>query len=123
MKIDKLKVRPKKAARAAPCAAEFATMLACWASHNDLANSAQCSETAKALQICMRSKVGLLPETMLEMFPMKGHQLTCDLLCDRLLVKPSPSRRSTTIWHASTNSFDQHAYMHCYAYKRSHQRH
>jgi hypothetical protein len=57
MKIQKLKVRPKKEVRAAPCAAEFATMLACWASSNDLSNEGQCAQTAKALQACMRTKV------------------------------------------------------------------
>ncbi|KDN38949.1 hypothetical protein K437DRAFT_228308 [Tilletiaria anomala UBC 951] len=56
MKINKLKVRPKKEVRTAACAAEFATMLACWASYNDLSSQGQCAESARALQACMRTK-------------------------------------------------------------------
>ncbi|SNX81450.1 related to MRP10 - mitochondrial ribosomal protein of the small subunit [Melanopsichium pennsylvanicum] len=56
MKLNKLKVRPKKDAAAAPCAAEFATMLACWASSNDLNNIGACKDSAKALQECMSSR-------------------------------------------------------------------
>ncbi|EPQ32429.1 uncharacterized protein PFL1_00625 [Pseudozyma flocculosa PF-1] len=58
MKLNKLKVRPSKDLAAAPCAAEFATMLACWASSNDLSNVGQCRESAKALQVCMASNKG-----------------------------------------------------------------
>ncbi|KAN0066139.1 hypothetical protein ACQY0O_000233 [Thecaphora frezii] len=58
MKLDKLKVRPTKDLAAAPCAAEFATMLACWASSNDLSNIGPCKDSAKSLQLCMASKQG-----------------------------------------------------------------
>ncbi|PWN33476.1 uncharacterized protein FA14DRAFT_161306 [Meira miltonrushii] len=58
MKIDKLRVRPKKAAIPAPCAAEFATMLACWASSNDLGSSGECQKHAVALQTCLRTQGG-----------------------------------------------------------------
>jgi len=64
MKLDKLKVRPKKNAAAAPCAAEFATMLACWASSSDLNNVGACKDSAKALQECMASRVSRRPHTM-----------------------------------------------------------
>lgn len=57
MKIDKLRVRPKKAVMPAPCAAEFAQMLACWASANDLGNTGPCAQSAQVLQQCMRSQV------------------------------------------------------------------
>jgi len=57
MKIDKLKVRPKKEILAAPCAAEFASMLACWASANDLNNSGPCAEKGSTLQDCLKQKV------------------------------------------------------------------
>lgn len=57
MKLHKLKVRPKKETGAAPCAAEFATMLACWASSSDLASQGPCADSARALQECMRTKV------------------------------------------------------------------
>ncbi len=57
MKVDKLKVRPKKVTQAAPCAGEFATMLACWATSHDLSNAGQCAEAAKALQMCMKQRV------------------------------------------------------------------
>ncbi|WFD33915.1 hypothetical protein MCUN1_000741 [Malassezia cuniculi] len=50
MKIDKLKVRPRKAAAAAPCATEFASVLACWASSQDFRSQSQCREAARALQ-------------------------------------------------------------------------
>ncbi|PWN88513.1 hypothetical protein FA10DRAFT_303473 [Acaromyces ingoldii] len=56
MKLDKLKVRPKKDAATAPCAAEFATMLACWATANDLSNSGPCADSAKALQTCLQTR-------------------------------------------------------------------
>lgn len=57
MKLRNLKVRPKKESRVAPCAPEFAAMLACWASANDLNNSGPCAESARALAECMKSKV------------------------------------------------------------------
>lgn len=57
MKLNKLKVRPRKDLAAAPCAAEFATMLACWASSNDINGLGPCKDSAKALQECMASKV------------------------------------------------------------------
>lgn len=57
MKIDKLKVRPRKAAAAAPCATEFATMLACWASSHDIRSQGECREAARALQTCMTTAV------------------------------------------------------------------
>ncbi|GAC73378.1 hypothetical protein PANT_9c00089 [Moesziomyces antarcticus T-34] len=57
MKLNKLKVRPKKDAAAAPCAAEFATMLACWASSNDINNIGACKDSARSLQECMASRV------------------------------------------------------------------
>jgi hypothetical protein len=41
----------------APCAAEFASMLACWASSNDLGNSGACQQSAVALQNCLRTQV------------------------------------------------------------------
>ncbi|PWN49737.1 hypothetical protein IE53DRAFT_317114 [Violaceomyces palustris] len=56
MKLNKLKVRPKKDLASAPCAAEFATMLACWASSNDLGNAGPCRDSAKALQECMATR-------------------------------------------------------------------
>lgn len=61
MKLNKLKVRPKKDAAAAPCAAEFATMLACWASSNDLNNIGACKDSARSLQECMASRVSYRP--------------------------------------------------------------
>lgn len=57
MKIDKIKVRPKKDLAVAPCAAEFAAMLACWASSNDLSNTGTCADRGRALQDCLRTKV------------------------------------------------------------------
>lgn len=57
MKIKKLQVRPKKEAMAAPCAAEFAAMLACWASTNDLGSTGECKDRATQLQICMKTNV------------------------------------------------------------------
>ncbi|WFD17970.1 hypothetical protein MCAP1_000181 [Malassezia caprae] len=53
MKVDKLKVRPKKLASKAPCAAEFAAVLACWASSSDLRSQAECAEVTKNLRECM----------------------------------------------------------------------
>lgn len=57
MKINKLKVRPRKDVMAAPCAAEFAAMLACWASSSDLSNGGACAETGKMLQDCLKQSV------------------------------------------------------------------
>ncbi|KAL9939505.1 hypothetical protein V8E36_001322 [Tilletia maclaganii] len=56
MKLTRLRVRARKEARATPCAAEFATMLACWASANDFHSTGPCAEAAKSLQECMRNK-------------------------------------------------------------------
>ncbi|CAD6901744.1 unnamed protein product [Tilletia controversa] len=56
MKIPRLRVRARKEARATPCAAEFATMLACWASASDFNSAGPCADAAKALQDCMRNK-------------------------------------------------------------------
>lgn len=57
MKVDKLKVRPKKLASKAPCAAEFAAVLACWASSSDLRSQAECAEVTKSLRECMAMSV------------------------------------------------------------------
>lgn len=57
MKFEQLKVRPKKLARKAPCAAEFASMLACWASSQDLRSQAECAEVTKLLRDCMTTAV------------------------------------------------------------------
>ncbi|WFD29273.1 hypothetical protein MSPP1_000280 [Malassezia sp. CBS 17886] len=56
MKVDKLKVRPKKLAAQAPCSAEFATVLACWASSHDIRSQSACAEATKALRDCMATK-------------------------------------------------------------------
>ncbi|KAK0525585.1 hypothetical protein OC834_005109 [Tilletia horrida] len=62
MKLTRLRVRARKEARATPCAAEFATMLACWASASDFNSTGPCAEAAKALQDCMRNRaVNKLP--------------------------------------------------------------
>ena len=53
MKFEQLKVRPKKLARKAPCAAEFASVLACWASSQDLRSQSECAEVTKLLRDCM----------------------------------------------------------------------
>lgn len=58
MKVDKLKVRPKKMAATAPCAAEFAAVLACWASSNDIRSQSTCLEPTRTLRECMATKVG-----------------------------------------------------------------
>ena len=57
MKVDKLKVRPKKLAASTPCAAEFASVLACWASSSDIRSQGECREATMALQNCMATKV------------------------------------------------------------------
>lgn len=57
MKVDKLKVRPKKMAATAPCAAEFAAVLACWASSNDIRSQSTCLEPTRTLRECMATKV------------------------------------------------------------------
>jgi hypothetical protein len=57
MKIDKLKVRPRKETVAASCAAEFASMLACWASANDLSNTGLCAAQGQTLQDCLKQRV------------------------------------------------------------------
>ncbi|PWO00768.1 hypothetical protein FA09DRAFT_327495 [Tilletiopsis washingtonensis] len=57
MKLHQLKVRPRKVAQAGPCAAEFAAMLACWASSSDVGNTGVCQESAARLGECMKSKV------------------------------------------------------------------
>ncbi|KOS14192.1 hypothetical protein Malapachy_3709 [Malassezia pachydermatis] len=56
MKFEKLKVRPKKLAAKAPCAAEFASVLACWASSNDLRSQSECMQVTQALRECMMMK-------------------------------------------------------------------
>ncbi|WFD45642.1 hypothetical protein GLX27_000264 [Malassezia furfur] len=56
MKVDKLKVRPKKMAANAPCAAEFAAVLACWASSNDIRSQSVCLEPTRTLRECMATK-------------------------------------------------------------------
>ncbi|WFD38325.1 uncharacterized protein MJAP1_001276 [Malassezia japonica] len=56
MKVDKLKVRPKKIAAQAPCAAEFASVLACWASSNDIRSQSTCQEPTRALRECMATR-------------------------------------------------------------------
>ncbi|EDP43672.1 hypothetical protein MGL_1885 [Malassezia globosa CBS 7966] len=53
MKFEKLKVRPKKLASKAPCAAEFASVLACWASTQDLRSQSECVGVTKTLRECM----------------------------------------------------------------------
>ena len=60
MKVDKLKVRPKKRAAQAPCAAEFAAVLACWASSSDIRSQSVCAEPTKALRDCMAVPVRLI---------------------------------------------------------------
>ncbi|CEH17369.1 hypothetical protein CBOM_03415 [Ceraceosorus bombacis] len=55
MKLHHLKVRPRKEVAQAPCAAEFAAMLACWASSQDTNNTGPCAASAKVLQQCMNS--------------------------------------------------------------------
>lgn len=57
MKVDKLKVRPKKIAASAPCAAEFAAVLACWASSNDIRSQSTCQDPTRVLRDCMATKV------------------------------------------------------------------
>lgn len=57
MQIRKIKVRPKKSAAAAPCAVEFAAMLACWASASDLSNTGACAESSRMLQDCLKQSV------------------------------------------------------------------
>ena len=57
MKFEQLKVRPKKLARKAPCAAEFASVLACWASSQDLRSQSECAEVTKLLRDCMTTAV------------------------------------------------------------------
>ena len=57
MKFEKLKVRPKKLASKAPCAAEFASVLACWASTQDLRSQSECVGVTKTLRECMATAV------------------------------------------------------------------
>lgn len=79
MRIEKLRVKPKKALASSPCSAEFAALLACWASTGDVmgaplmgvgavprggpaaqaANSAAgpCREAMMRLEECMRRGV------------------------------------------------------------------
>lgn len=57
MKVDHLKVRPKKLASKAPCAAEFASVLACWASSQDLRSQNECAAVTKTLRECMATAV------------------------------------------------------------------
>ncbi|PPQ89118.1 hypothetical protein CVT25_006490 [Psilocybe cyanescens] len=52
--IEKLKVRPRKAAQAAVCSPQLASMLACWAAHSDLHSVGPCQEHAQTLYNCMR---------------------------------------------------------------------
>ncbi|ELU44875.1 CHCH domain-containing protein [Rhizoctonia solani AG-1 IA] len=60
MKIERLRVRPRKAAVNTPCAAELATMLGCWASSGDIKSAGACAEAAKVLHECMKTSVSLL---------------------------------------------------------------
>lgn len=57
MQISKIKVRARKNLAAAPCAVEFAAMLACWASASDLSNSGACAESSRMLQECLKQSV------------------------------------------------------------------
>lgn len=57
MKVTKLKVKHKNEMVAAPCAAEFASMLACWASSSDINSVGPCKNLARSLQDCMASRV------------------------------------------------------------------
>ncbi|PPQ64673.1 hypothetical protein CVT26_002763 [Gymnopilus dilepis] len=52
--IEKLKVRPRKAAQTVMCAPELTSMLACWAAMHDLMSVDQCKGDAQKLFECMR---------------------------------------------------------------------
>ncbi|KAF8610085.1 hypothetical protein BDV93DRAFT_601151 [Ceratobasidium sp. AG-I] len=58
MKIQNLRVRPRKAVANTPCAGELATMLGCWASSGDIKSAGACAEAAKVLHDCMRTSAG-----------------------------------------------------------------
>ncbi|KAF8333979.1 uncharacterized protein EI90DRAFT_2915710 [Cantharellus anzutake] len=58
MKVDHLKVRPRKVKNAAPCALQLATMLNCWASKNDFRSIGPCADAAQSLRLCMGGMAG-----------------------------------------------------------------
>ncbi|PWN19554.1 hypothetical protein BCV69DRAFT_251053 [Microstroma glucosiphilum] len=54
MRIHQLKVRPKKSLLSAPCSAELAALLACWASTDRLGTHGACANAMRGLEECMR---------------------------------------------------------------------
>ncbi|WWC90244.1 uncharacterized protein L201_005177 [Kwoniella dendrophila CBS 6074] len=52
----RFKVRPRKDQIVVPCAPELTSLLACFATTGDLRHTQQCSESAKALQMCMSNR-------------------------------------------------------------------
>ncbi|KDR73455.1 hypothetical protein GALMADRAFT_251126 [Galerina marginata CBS 339.88] len=52
--IEKLKVRPRKAAQTVMCAPQLTAMLACWAASQDVMSVGQCKDSAEDLYKCMR---------------------------------------------------------------------
>ena len=102
MRIDKIKVRPKKEIVAAPCTAEFAAMLACWATSNDLTNAGACAESGQVLQDCMKQKVRT---------PWESNGRLCSLLSSLLPTLVQGARkapaRSTINYHLAR--FSKHS--------------
>src|SRR5258708_16434547 len=86
MKVDHLKVRPKKcechtstwaypganrndvplspAKGVAPCAIQLAKLLNCWASRSDLQSTGPCAEAAQDLRLCMRGALRAMPTSV-----------------------------------------------------------
>ncbi|KAF9562169.1 hypothetical protein CPC08DRAFT_706897 [Agrocybe pediades] len=52
--IEKLKVRPRKAAQTVMCATQLSAMLSCWAASGDFLNVQACQAHAESLHNCMR---------------------------------------------------------------------
>ncbi|KAF8874621.1 hypothetical protein CPB84DRAFT_1817862 [Gymnopilus junonius] len=52
--IEKLKVRPRKAAQSVMCAPQLTAMLACWAASADFMSVKECHSMAEDLFQCMR---------------------------------------------------------------------
>ncbi|RHZ76456.1 hypothetical protein Glove_197g84 [Diversispora epigaea] len=53
MKIEKLKVRPKRVENLGACIPETAAVLTCWS--NNSSDSPSCQQTVQALTDCMRN--------------------------------------------------------------------
>ncbi|KAI0685492.1 hypothetical protein BC835DRAFT_1383839 [Cytidiella melzeri] len=55
MHIKQVRIRPRKAQPANPCAVELMSLLSCWTASSDLHSMGPCAEASQAMIQCMRT--------------------------------------------------------------------